>query len=143
MITAVQGIPPIIITQAEQPRLDNESEEKASLQRSPEAVANGNSASRSTATVASGNQTAGNEEVSQRKPQFDAMARKVEEVLGNNLVAQFSIDSDSKQLVLKLLNSDTKEVIRQVPTPEAVKIARMIAEITDTPEQGTVTDSRA
>ena len=44
--------------------------------------------------------------------------------LANGL--QFSIDEESKTQVVKLVDLDTKEVIRQIPSEEAISIAQAI-----------------
>jgi flagellar protein FlaG len=37
---------------------------------------------------------------------------------------EFSIDTDSKRTVVKVIDQTTKEVLRQIPTPEALEIAK-------------------
>jgi flagellar protein FlaG len=37
---------------------------------------------------------------------------------------EFSVDSDSKRTVVKVVDQTTKEVLRQIPTPEALQIAK-------------------
>ena len=49
---------------------------------------------------------------------------KMVQGLANGL--QFSIDEESKTPVVKLVDLDTKEVIRQIPTEEAISIAQAI-----------------
>lgn len=44
----------------------------------------------------------------------------------DTLIAQFSTDKDTEKLILKILNQDTKEVVRQYPQEIALKIARMV-----------------
>ncbi|WP_020652752.1 flagellar protein FlaG [Massilia niastensis] len=39
---------------------------------------------------------------------------------------EFSIDDDSKEIVVKLIDQDTKEVVRQIPSEEALQIAKSI-----------------
>jgi len=39
---------------------------------------------------------------------------------------QFSIDEDSKHIVVKVIDQDTKEVVRQMPSQEALEIAKSI-----------------
>ncbi len=39
---------------------------------------------------------------------------------------EFSIDSDSKRTVVKVVDQTTKEVLRQIPTPEALEIAKSL-----------------
>nr|WP_315252245.1 flagellar protein FlaG [uncultured Duganella sp.] len=39
---------------------------------------------------------------------------------------EFSIDSDTKRTVVKVVDQSTKEVLRQIPTPEALEIAKAL-----------------
>ncbi|MGZ8289031.1 MAG: flagellar protein FlaG [Telluria sp.] len=39
---------------------------------------------------------------------------------------EFSIDTDSKRTVVKVIDQDTQEVIRQMPTVEALEIAKAL-----------------
>ena len=39
---------------------------------------------------------------------------------------EFSVDSDSKRTVVKVIDQSTKEVLRQIPTPEALEIAKAL-----------------
>ena len=39
---------------------------------------------------------------------------------------QFSVDNDTGQTIVRVVNVDTKEVIRQIPNEEAVAIAKSI-----------------
>ena len=39
---------------------------------------------------------------------------------------EFSIDNDSKRTVVKVIDQTTKEVLRQIPTPEALEIAKSL-----------------
>jgi flagellar protein FlaG len=39
---------------------------------------------------------------------------------------EFSVDSDSKRTVVKVIDQTTKEVLRQIPTPEALEIAKSL-----------------
>lgn len=47
--------------------------------------------------------------------------------LSQNL--EFSIDDDSKQTVIKVIDSQTKEVIRQMPSEEAIQIAKVLDQV--------------
>jgi flagellar protein FlaG len=39
---------------------------------------------------------------------------------------EFSVDSDSNRQVVKVVDQETNEVIRQMPTPEAIEIAKAL-----------------
>ncbi len=44
---------------------------------------------------------------------------------------QFSVDKDSGHTVIKVMDMETNEVIRQIPNEEALKFARMLEEGAD------------
>lgn len=39
---------------------------------------------------------------------------------------EFSIDDDSKDIVVKVIDQNTKEVVRQIPSKEALEIAKSL-----------------
>lgn len=39
---------------------------------------------------------------------------------------QFTVDKDSRKTVIKVIDSNTKEVIRQIPNDEALKVAKSL-----------------
>jgi flagellar protein FlaG len=39
---------------------------------------------------------------------------------------EFSIDDESKDIVVKVIDQNTKEVVRQIPTKEALEIAKSL-----------------
>jgi len=39
---------------------------------------------------------------------------------------EFSIDDDSKDIVVKVIDQDTREVVRQIPSKEALEIAKSL-----------------
>jgi flagellar protein FlaG len=39
---------------------------------------------------------------------------------------EFSIDNDSKRTIVKVVDQNTKEVLRQIPSPEALEIAKSL-----------------
>ena len=47
--------------------------------------------------------------------------------LSNNL--EFSIDEDSDRTIIKVVDQETKEVIRQVPTKETLEIAKALDKV--------------
>ncbi|TFW18628.1 flagellar protein FlaG, partial [Massilia arenosa] len=38
----------------------------------------------------------------------------------------FSVDSDTDKVIVKLVDQNTKEVIRQIPSPEALELAKSL-----------------
>jgi flagellar protein FlaG len=49
-----------------------------------------------------------------------------ESMLGSSQSLQFSIDEDSKDIVVKVIDQNTNEVVRQIPSKEALQIAKSI-----------------
>lgn len=57
----------------------------------------------------------------------------------DTLEAQFSTDKETEKLILKIINKETDEVVRQYPPEVSLKIARMVSNMI---ENNTVTDAR-
>lgn len=73
------------------------------------------------------------------KEQVQEAVEQIKEVTDNlaqNL--QFSIDEDTGTTVVKILDSQTQEVIRQMPTEEALSIAKALDKV-----QGLLFDEKA
>ena len=68
--------------------------------------------------------------VPNRKELDDAVANinKSLQSLSQDLV--FSVDEDSKRTIVKVVDQKTKEVIRQMPSPEALEIAKALDKVT-------------
>jgi len=76
------------------------------------------------ATVASKNTTAA---VPASREDVSAAVKKINESLPASAQSlQFSIDEDSKDIVVKVIDQNTKEVVRQIPTEEALDIAKSL-----------------
>ncbi|TXI16559.1 MAG: flagellar protein FlaG [Nitrosomonas sp.] len=63
----------------------------------------------------------------------DQLKQAVEKIQGtvNNLARnlQFSIDKDTGQTIIKVMDTHTEEIIRQIPTEEAIEIARTLEKV--------------
>jgi flagellar protein FlaG len=61
---------------------------------------------------------------------FNDFSNKMKNFLSDsNLQVEFSIDKESNKLIMKVINNDTKEVVRQLPPDITLKIARMVTSI--------------
>jgi flagellar protein FlaG len=59
--------------------------------------------------------------------QLNDAVKKINETLkGLSQNLEFSIDEDSQRTVVKVVDQQTKDVIRQIPTPEAMEIAKAL-----------------
>ncbi|MFA7387174.1 MAG: flagellar protein FlaG [Thiohalobacteraceae bacterium] len=70
------------------------------------------------------------------QPEESTEAEKVEEAVNQvneyvqnlNRDLQFTVDQDSGRTVIKVLDSETQEVIRQIPSEELLQIANQLTE---------------
>jgi flagellar protein FlaG len=56
----------------------------------------------------------------------DAVKKINDAMLASSQSLEFSIDEDSKHIVVKVIDQDTKEIVRQMPSQEALEIAKSI-----------------
>lgn len=60
---------------------------------------------------------------------YSELADNIKSLLGeNNVSLEFKVDDSTKKMVLQIIDSNTKEVIQQVPPEIALKIARFVAD---------------
>lgn len=55
-----------------------------------------------------------------------AVTKINQSMMANGQGVEFSIDSDSQRTVVKVVDQQTKEVLRQMPTQEALEIAKAL-----------------
>lgn len=59
--------------------------------------------------------------------EVDAAVKKLNDSIAvSSQTLEFSVDDDSKQIVVKLIDQSTKEVLRQIPSAEALEMAKSI-----------------
>jgi flagellar protein FlaG len=61
-----------------------------------------------------------------KKDVEEAVAKLNKSVQSRAQGLEFSIDDDSNRTIIKVIDQTTKEVLRQIPTPEALQIAKSI-----------------
>jgi len=61
-----------------------------------------------------------------KKDVEEAVAKLNKSVQDRAQGLEFSIDNDSNRTIVKVIDQSTKEVLRQIPTPEALQIAKSI-----------------
>ncbi len=60
---------------------------------------------------------------------YSELSKKLQEIIGApNTYFEFSLDADTKKLVIKVINADTKEVVQQYPPEVALKIAKIVSQ---------------
>lgn len=61
------------------------------------------------------------------REQVDDAVRKINEGMAATLQSlEFAVDDESKEIVVKIIDQGTREVVRQIPSVEALEIARSI-----------------
>ncbi len=130
MITQIQGLPPIVIEDF--PELQN------SVKREIEATMVENNSTAKTEIQKNEQNKIHSEK--QKIADFTDLSQKVSELVNeNDVVFKFSIDKTTKKMILKLIDSETKEVLQQFPPDIALKIARIVA---NQLEKGNVTNAK-
>lgn len=62
--------------------------------------------------------------------QLDEAVKKINETLkGLSQNLEFSVDSDSNRTIVRVVDQETRDVIRQIPSPEAVEIAKALDQL--------------
>ena len=56
----------------------------------------------------------------------DAVKKLNDAIPGSSQQLQFSVDHDTREIVVKLIDQNTKEVVRQMPSEEALRMAKSI-----------------
>jgi flagellar protein FlaG len=72
-----------------------------------------------------------------------AVKKMNDAMLGSSQSLQFSIDEDSKDIVVKVIDQSTKEVVRQIPSKEALQIAKSLDKSIDKMQQGLLINQTA
>jgi uncharacterized FlaG/YvyC family protein len=66
------------------------------------------------------------------KVDYNNLTKKLEEMLqSDELTIVFSVDKETKKMVMKLINPETKEIVQQFPPEITLKIARIVAATLD------------
>lgn len=86
----------------------------------------GTTAARPVATAAIDSKAGGKEEPSELKDVKQAVSEinKAMQFMSRQL--EFSVDTDSERTIVKVIDQQTREVIRQMPTKEALEIGKAL-----------------
>ncbi|GAB3372629.1 flagellar protein FlaG [Massilia agri] len=70
---------------------------------------------------------AGQEAQQPSRKELDEAVKKINQSLpASSQSLEFSVDDESKQTVVKIIDLSTKEVVRQIPSVEALEIAKSL-----------------
>lgn len=90
-------------------------------------------------TVGAAGKTVSDPASAQATPSRDEVSAAVKKMndamLGSSQSLQFSIDEESKDVVVKVVDQNTKEVVRQIPSKEALQIAASIDKMQQSQQQ--------
>jgi len=123
MISEITGLPAIIIeslnpvsNNLENNKLSKESDNNKNLTKSAEY------------SVSSNTQNLNKDNLNKNRVSFEEFQKKLQDALKeNNLSLEFSKDQELNKMIIKIVNSETKEIIRQIPPDVALKIARIVS----------------
>ncbi len=121
MINAITGVPAITLdpTYKAKTATDNEGNQEIAQQSS--GVSN---------LKAKDKKDLESEETKMNKVSYDELAKTLKNLINDDETSlEFKIDKDTNKMVLKIIDSQSKEVIRQIPPEIALKISRLVAEI--------------
>lgn len=123
MISAVTGLPAIIIEgmNITDNEIDNSNKPKNNEQVT---------ASKSNELNAGENlKKATQKEEKGKKVSYEEFQKKLQESLKeSNLMIEFSKDNELNKMIIKMVDINTKEIIRQIPPDVALKVARIVSQ---------------
>lgn len=116
MINAVTGVQAIVINATENLKADENMLQKEQTQ----------SNSTNTPKVSPQTQEPNSTE---KKLNYNDLANSIQSLLGEqNIALEFKMDEATKKMILRIVDSNTKEVIQQVPPEIALKVAKFVAD---------------
>lgn len=69
-----------------------------------------------------------NEKTDEKKPDYSKIADKLQSLFGEeNIMFEISKDKETNKMIIKVIDSKTKEVLQQYPPEITLKIARIVA----------------
>lgn len=75
-----------------------------------------------------------------QKPDFNKLSERLQAIFNTpDTALRFSIDNETKKIILKIVNSTTNEVVQQIPSELALQLSKFISSTLE--QQGQVTDS--
>ncbi|QJE00954.1 flagellar protein FlaG [Massilia forsythiae] len=105
------------------PKLEDRGTQAATASPAGPAAAAGKVSTTATAAAASAAISAAQPD----RDTLDAAVKKINDSMAaSSQSLEFSIDKDSKDIVVKVIDQNTREVLRQMPSAEALEIAKSI-----------------
>jgi len=119
MINAVTGVQAIVINTAENIKTEENQLQKEQPERINISAQKSNSQNTEKSAVSS----------TEKKLNYNDLANSIQSLLGErNIALEFKMDDETKKMILRIIDSNTKEVIQQVPPEIALKVAKFVAD---------------
>ena len=119
MINAVTGVQAIVINTTENIKTDENQLHKEQTEKSNLATQKSSVQSNEKNVVSS----------TEKKLNYNDLANSIQSLLGEqNIALEFKMDDETKKMILRIIDSNTKEVIQQVPPEIALKVAKFVAD---------------
>ncbi len=143
-ITPLQGATQLTVIQIGDARAENNRQQQTDDKLHSSTNINNISApglqDNNSSDFASGNSSVRNAKQNEKNVDFSSLSQMLKDSLQlSNVLFEFSMDSQSQSMILRIVDSNTKEVLQQLPSDLALKISRLIA---GSIEHGQVTDAR-
>ncbi|HOV92130.1 MAG TPA: flagellar protein FlaG [Candidatus Kapabacteria bacterium] len=121
MINAITGVPAITLDPTYKAKTTTDNEGNQEIAQQSSGVSN---------LKAKDKKDLESEETKMNKVSYDELAKTLKNLINDDETSlEFKIDKDTNKMVLKIIDSQSKEVIRQIPPEIALKISRLVAEI--------------
>jgi len=119
MINAVTGVQAIVINTAENIKTEENQLQKEQPERINISAQKSNSQNTEKSAVST----------TEKKLNYNDLANSIQSLLGEqNIALEFKMDDETKKMILRIIDSNTKEVIQQVPPEIALKVAKFVAD---------------
>jgi len=119
MINAVTGVQAIVINTAENIKTEENQLQKEQPERINISAQKSNSQNTEKSAVST----------TEKKLNYNDLANSIQSLLGEqNIALEFKMDDETKKMILRIIDSNTKEVIQQVPPEIALKVAKIVAD---------------
>ncbi len=116
MINAVTGVQAIVINTTENLKADE------NLLKKEQTESNSLNAPRSNVKTQESSS-------SEKKLNYNDLANSIQSLLGEqNIALEFKMDDSTNKMILRIVDSNTKEVLQQVPPEIALKVAKFVAD---------------
>ena len=135
MVDAVNGLPPIMISNLKS-ELKYKDDKKEINTQSPDKVnltSEKNEVNKDSSAPAEKSNNNNNVD-------YSKLADMIKETIGEESSdIQFTLDEESEKMIIRIVDNQTNEVVRQLPPELTLKIAKIVSEMMDT--QGQVTNA--